>query len=77
MTDYKTNFAERADHGITADKLGPAALNYGERVSVPLTRFEELTKKECLLHQIENALTMVEEYKLKNAIQLLLSVLPR
>ena len=46
-------------------------------VTVPVSRFEELTKKECLLHQIENALTLVDEYKLKNAIQLLLSVLPK
>ena len=50
---------------------------YVPLMTVPVSRFEELTKKECLLHQIENALTLVDEYKLKAAIQLLLSVLPK
>lgn len=85
-TEQANAAVELANCAITSKKLGeilgkptPApAGSYVERVYVPLERYEELSKKECLLHQIQNAVNgAVESYNLKEAISLILSVLPR
>ena len=62
----------------TGSKLHiPKFYNPDFLVTIPVELYEELIKKETLLHQIENALTLVDEYKLKEAIQLLLTVMPK
>lgn len=60
-----------------ADRLIPGPNYNGARVSLPLERFEELTKKEALLHQIENAVGTLQNYEIKDAVRLILSVLPK
>ena len=73
IMDRQKEQAERQEN-----RLIPGPNYNGARVSLPMERFEELTKKEALLHQIENAVgTSLPDYEIKDAMRIILSVLPK